>query len=408
MFGTKYFYLSRDQSNEWFVCPKYSTLKDEVLCFMNMSLFNCSYSKSSKLLKHSIGIRSINNGNNALSEENILSIVLYTDYKALSHRLRSTFFKQCKDESIDAQKLRHSVFVNWSKALLETVKCYGTKWRFNKIEALYHNTSFIHYSLFMTKWNAPTSMTQYFNIAVLCCFDDGLILKMSQCSKQRPKYFDCSLITFYGYEHEMLFVESNESMQIVSIRRLLCKNEENLTYFIKAMRLFNKVLNARILSKTERFEMTQSDFAIIQRLMQPNNDCSDYMNASFVQFCSEQTVIRMDVFCLRDKRYYNEYGNVFVHNRHSNLLRFDRICNLFSNVLCIESWDTGHIKTMFLAALKNILIKINKMKKKTKLKKIIIHCDPLHDSFNFNKKRFKSINWNIRKIESWQFVLFRK
>lgn len=71
------------------------------------------------------------------------------------------------------------------------------------------------------------------------CEDDGVILEMSQYPKIRPKYFNCSLVSDCGYEHELLFVGGDKSMDIQSIRSI--KYNEDHRCFIKSMRLFNKV-----------------------------------------------------------------------------------------------------------------------------------------------------------------------
>lgn len=132
------------------------------------------------------------------------------------------------------------------------------------------------------------------------------------------------------------------------------------------------------------------------------------MNESFGQFCNDKKKIKLDTYCLKDQRYYKEYSSLFMHKYHVNLLKFDFICKLFPNALTIESWDTGNITSLYLTALKNMLMMINRMGNKTKLKKIVIHCDPLDEKLKINKQRFKNQNWMIRKTESWELVLCRK
>merc|ERR1712113_683436 len=165
---------------------------------------------------------------------------------------------------------------------------------------------------------------------------------MGQFPKIRPKYFDCSIISSFSYECELLFMPCDKCMDIQSIR--VIKYNEDHKCFIKAMRLFNKVTTANILSKLQRCEIIESDYIIIKRLINKNNNFPKYMNQSFRDYCLGKKRIRMDTFCLRDKRYYYKYNDLFLHRYHRNLLLFDYICELFPNATTIESWDTGELK----------------------------------------------------------------
>eukprot|EP01083_Nonionella_stella_P033917 92797_1 len=412
VFGQRFYYWQTHDTEPWFVEPKYSSFKEEILNLMDVNVFHSCFVKATQLHKGSDVLKAIrsNKDGQTLSVSNLLSIIFYTDCDVLSAKFKSTFYKLTSGESDKAQKERHRMFWNWSKILTETIECYGVPFRFNKIDTLYHNTTFMYYSLFTATFNAPTSMTRYIEVAAMYCDPDGIILELAQFPKIRPKYFDCSLVSSHGIEHELLFIGGDKSMDITSIR--VIKSNEDHQAFIKAMRLFNKVMRATILSKLERCGIIQSDYIIIERLIQlQKNHFPKYMNESFRRCCADKRRIRMDCFCLRDGRHYRPYGSWFMHPYHAiNLVKFEFICRLFPNVLCIESWDTGPIKSLYLAELKNVLIAINKMGDKVKLKRIVIHCDAFQDldvkRLNMQKKRFRQLNWIIRMVEPWQLVLF--
>lgn len=241
------------------------------------------------------------------------------------------------------------------------------------------------------------------------CEDDGVILEMAQYPKIRPKYFDTSLISSYGYEHELLFAPCDKSMDIQSIR--IMKENEDHKLFIKAMRLFCKITNATILSVMERNHRTESDFIIIQKLISNHNNFPSYMNESFREFCASKKRIRFDVYCLTDPRYYNKFEPLFIHSRYKNLLRFDYITKLFPNVEQIESWDTDKIDSLYLIALKTMLMTIDKTNENNKLKKIIIHCAPMDEkelNINMFKQQYKKQNWIIKKSEDFELCLFKR
>jgi len=428
VFGQRYYYWQAYKTDPWFIPNKYKNLKEEMLNNgISSKIYRIAWIKASKLLKSSdplkkmisnlatnAGTKPITYDDNmrpdlALNIDNILSIIFYVDYDEMAFKLKSTFMRLNNNESDISLKMRHSEFHNWSKIMTETISCYGVPLRFTKIDNLYHNTEFMHYSVFTSVFNAPTSMTRYLEVAAMYCEEDGVILEMAQYPKIRPKYFDTSLVSSYGYEHELLFVASDKSMDIQSIR-IIQENEDH-KLFIKAMRLFNKVTNATILSVMERCERTESDFIIIHRLINNYNNFPSYMNESFREFCASKRRIRMDTYCLKDNRYYNKYEPLFIHKYHKNLLKFDYITKLFPNVETIESWDTGNITSLYLTALKNMLIIINKSNKDNKLKKIIIHCDPMDEkllNINMFKQQFKSQNWIIKKSDNWELCLFKR
>lgn len=260
VFGQRYYYWSSYKSHPWFIPKKYNNLKEEMLSNgFPYHLYNLSVIKCKNLLNGSDILKKMKSNNDnygqisqikyddsniisnnlPLQIENLLSLIFYVDFDVFAFKLKSTFMKQYIDETDISLKMRHSVFANWSKIMTETIELYGTSLRFNKISTLYHSTEFMHYGLFTATFNSPTSMTRYLEVATMFTNDDGLILEMTQYPKIRPKYFDTSIISNYGYEHELLFIPSDKTMDIQSIR--IMKENEDHKLFIKAMRLFNKV-----------------------------------------------------------------------------------------------------------------------------------------------------------------------
>lgn len=176
VFGQRYYYWPSHKNNEWYIPQKYMTLKEEMLGLIDINIFNYAYKKAMKLLSESDILKAMKSNNDGealgydikvnmkLSIDNILSIIFYTDYDSLSYQFKATFRKLTSDESNIALKIRHSIYRNWSKILTETVECYGSPFKFNKIDVLYHNTTFMCYGLFTATFNAPTSMTRYLEV----------------------------------------------------------------------------------------------------------------------------------------------------------------------------------------------------------------------------------------------------
>ena len=127
----------------------------------------------------------------------------------------------------------------------------------------------MYFDNFVATFNAPTSTTKQLEVAAIFSDDNkGLVLELEECGSTRNKklcYFDCSLISCYGYEDEKLFFGGIYFLQFRSIH--LMTERQDLRYFIKALTLFGKVLNGWYLQWSIRESIKKVDYRIIKKLI---------------------------------------------------------------------------------------------------------------------------------------------
>ncbi len=98
------------------------------ICSINLGAFSKSYDKAMYLLNHSNAVRSITSAefsfnnpeykylvdnNIALEIENVFSIILYCDFDILSYYFKTTFKKQCLNESYRQLLIRMDQNSEW-------------------------------------------------------------------------------------------------------------------------------------------------------------------------------------------------------------------------------------------------------------------------------------------------------
>jgi len=256
-------------------------------------------------------------------------------------------------------------------------------------------------------------------VAAMFCASDGVVIELSQFPKVRPKFFDCSLISRFGYEHELLFVapenSRSQSMDIASVRLMRgLETAEDHECLVRALRLLQKVISATILSKLERCWLTEMDYTLIERLIAAKTKTKDidakdgslppFMTGSFDAFCASQRRVRLDAFQLSDARFYSRLGALFLDGFVCNLVRVDFVSAMFCGAKVVESWDTGEVDSLFLMKLSKML---RRVPRQSALRKVLIHCDPLSIGLGAQRKRFREIGWRIRRKEDWLIELVR-
>eukprot|EP01084_Bolivina_argentea_P207998 354768_1 len=143
-----------------------------------------------------------------LSEDHIAAMVCYTDNSALCTLFRETYRRKHKDEKIETQKRRHSVFANMGKLLYEAFIFYASK--DSQIQILYHGMSIpLVFSTTYCSFNAPTSTTTESSIATEFGNDTGIVIKFeSSESSQYIRTLDMGLFSCFDRESEHLIFET--------------------------------------------------------------------------------------------------------------------------------------------------------------------------------------------------------
>eukprot|EP01084_Bolivina_argentea_P121721 215692_1 len=249
-FGHKYYYWNFYRDNEYLDCgpnegyrkcdfyveQKYDNIKQEtlenIIYRLKNVVFETALEKAKQYAKSSMAKRMKSHGvelsefmeitpGTILQEENILVIVLYSDYYELCSNMRSTFMMS-ENETLIGLKARNSEYSNMSRLLFETVELYGTSVYNSKVNVFYHNISHHIFAAFVLYLSAPTSTTATFQVTKTLLHNsnisDGLILELvKQNNYSSIKCFDVRWISSHNNEDERLFIGSNRPLQIRSI-----------------------------------------------------------------------------------------------------------------------------------------------------------------------------------------------
>eukprot|EP01084_Bolivina_argentea_P253653 426185_1 len=369
-FGPRYNYWGNNLNHGSPLETKYKSIKDEIIGNMIFSLsidvFDQAYKKAENLMNNSTKIKSIKRNYAAspyflrgeLNIENVLSIILYTDFDTLSYNFSRTFRKINKHESDNEMTQRHREYSNWSKTLMETVNCYGTMMKRSNVSVYYHGVSLVYFETFISKFNSPTSTTTKLTVAAIFAQNDGIVIEITDGTygSEYIRHFNCSFISCFGNEDERLFIQppsrNDGSLYIASIRNI--STNESYGDFVTAISKFGKLIKG-----DENIKMLPVSLQIIESLISNTNNYPNYVSKSFKKWCAvkKQILIVMENSPWKLLQY-------FLFNGVNNLLRFDKINDVFKNIeqiTCIAA-ETVLDLAKYFDNLLQILTTINEMK----------------------------------------------
>eukprot|EP01084_Bolivina_argentea_P061961 113269_1 len=145
--------------------------------------------------------------NSPLSEEHILSLIVYSHDSTFCTAFRETYRKTHDKESDTDQISRHEEYAWFGRRIYESFVFYGS---INAaIKTLYHGISTpLLFTTFYCTFNTPTSTTTAQSVAT-GFGQNGIIVKMVSCeSMQYIKTIDMSLFTCFYHEEEHLIFET--------------------------------------------------------------------------------------------------------------------------------------------------------------------------------------------------------
>ena len=145
-------------------------------------------------------------GNGAIiSKDRIMSLLLYTDYTALSSDFTSTFRKSNPFEPIQATIQRHRSYYWWGKFLRETVDVYGLVHRTGLSGPFYCGMSTIMtMPQFAIKLFSPTSTSCKIAVATKFSAGSGIIIEFDNGggTSRQLRGFDASCFSRFREEDE--------------------------------------------------------------------------------------------------------------------------------------------------------------------------------------------------------------
>eukprot|EP01084_Bolivina_argentea_P084624 152977_1 len=372
---------------------KYQTLKHELLnnkiFTMTQELLEAAFDKAEFLLKHTDKIKRLNccgdysdicgiKSNRPITIDNILSILLYTDYDTLSFKFSSTFRKLEINETFFEVQRRNQEYFHWSKLLCETVNCYGNRVDDTEINVFYHGVSLLYFTKFIAEFNAPTSTTTKLQIATVFAKTDGIILELHKCYECCSlRYFNCSFISDFGNEEERLFIQPprcfKRDLKFVSIRNM--STDENYKGYIKSLTLFQKIIDYKKHKLPDNLQIDVEYIDNINKLiLSAINQATDTeQSPNYILKCFQKWARKIKTIAV-SFHILNKHCKKLkiLHGEIDNLLCFDKVNIIFENLEEIKCWSMGDITVNHLTALLPMLQSINSLKY-SKLNKIELY-----------------------------------
>eukprot|EP01084_Bolivina_argentea_P000019 44_1 len=457
---------------DWYIVKKYDTLKEEMLLCMkeneiDISSFNEAVAKAIFLFSHSKTIKKmksrdenpkyggsvINYGmptSTPINVSNILCIIFYCDFSKLSCEFSATFRKKFPNETDESLKRRNSKFWNLSKLLIETVHLYGNALNYmenemtddysNKskiydiqIPVLYHGISFLYFNSFLCRFCSPTSMTTQLEVATMFSGNSGIICEIEQygykSTGHHPYYFNCSFISRFALENEMLFIGgtgwnllANDNiydgglLQFRSLRNI--EKEENYIWCIRALLILNIVINGKQLNWMQKKEFVKPIkwyCDIIYHLLSQikitdekniNKIFPVYIEKCTKKFIKSKKILTIDMYFLHND--YSSFIKLFPFSLEkgcTNLLLFDHVATVFDECeqIILNMNGSDLFQTISLKLIRNlidILLRISNDKRvKLRLIKLVRFKFATNLNLKIILKLFENSNckWSVNE-----------
>eukprot|EP01084_Bolivina_argentea_P253462 425744_1 len=261
--------------------PKYSCLKDELLCneFWPLTLqqFDRLLIKAINMhqialigdYKHELICKYYDYEYNIIRNDpigikHILSIIIYTDMSHFCSAYRKTY-RRIEDETTDEQVTnRHIQLYNYARCLLEAVEFFGEEMD-AEMKVFHGLDKVMNFHKFTAYFNQPISTSKSFRTAQMFSKGIGIILGLQSGSElvnntcKIPKYLSVSFLSSFPNEDEKLFYGSSLRFKIYNI----IEAETNKGHLKEMLMLnnFQKMLN------NQTVEWNKQSHKMIDRLV---------------------------------------------------------------------------------------------------------------------------------------------
>eukprot|EP01084_Bolivina_argentea_P062117 113580_1 len=256
-----------------------------------------------------------------------MCIYIYCAYDKLCNNFNKIFQMQIKKNISNYYWL--------SKILIETVECYNSYFYNNnpyKWHYFYHgitaNMLYEFDGLFILSFNGPISTSGFVDVPTIFSGNNGIILELSKYNITTMTYFNCSWISPYSAEQEMLFFGGGNNLLLQSVNIRLLEINVDCGDYIKAIRNFYCFLNNNINDIIPCMNMDNNNEEMIinelidQYLGIQNNQFPKYINNIFANICKKCKQIHINIDNMYE--YYESFISIFWSDI-DNLLRFDKM-----------------------------------------------------------------------------------
>ena len=353
---------------DWYIEPKYESMKQEVLQGNNSSLSSIEYINTYKKAQYkhkAIGpnvrgafplfamVYNIKTGS-AITMKHILSLLLYTNHTQLSAEFSRSFRKIKSGESDQSLKDRHSLYGNMAKYIKETVECFGTTLDESTIKQFYHGIAGeMLFQGFKTHFCAPTSTTLQYDTATTFATQNGSkngIIITIKNDHSTNFFFNCISFSDYGYESEMLFISGYHQLEIIGV----CCMSDNTQYdeWITTLMFFQLCFLDGDASSSAITERVKSQIKVLfdYGLKDCNNNNDDkqiipkYVYKLFQNILQKTELIQINIgFLNNDIAYIDERGKQYgfkslksYYLNEDNQVKWNVIKSLFPSLKTIR------------------------------------------------------------------------
>ena len=324
-FGIRWYYWKKYRQSAFYVTPKFSDFKTELLqnniCSLDIQDWDAAFQSAAQYIETQKAKKTKCNGsplmwyygiekNTTLSLNHLLSMVIYCNYDNLQFQYSKTFRKTEEIQDRDEIKKQNSQFCHWSKLLRETVEIFGTRMRSTPNVRFYHGISCeLLIPTTISKFNGPTSLTT--ELAVAASFSDGngLILELSQYGLDCA-YFNCSWISRYSSEQERVICGGYQPLKISSI--MLTRLEHDYRKYIKAINIIQSLISDKYNCEYGIKKPIKRIISAFLRNKKSKHSMPEYVQKLWKYFCLawKQEII-ICVPYLNNSKFYKPLKNMF-------------------------------------------------------------------------------------------------
>eukprot|EP01083_Nonionella_stella_P233048 821504_1 len=312
--------------------PKYTSLKEEIqnnsICQLTRDQLNQSVTKAYQLLQTSQAKATtafryprqeilvprfqgwcrhadIKKGT-PLSVDNILCLVLYTDWSELSTQFSATFRSKTPFETITFTKNRNREFAVWSRLMRETIPCFGDMGNMRHIDGWNECgvasgpffcgiSSVVAMPSFNIELQAPTSTTSQLEVAVRFAGEYGITIQLNNnghLHAYRIPSWDCSWLSNYPGEDERLWMGGSAlfGMKLETVR--IIGKGANFDPYFKALFYLDCMLTSNNIQGTQK--PTSSDYLMLYELINTSK-APKYVQKTLESYTKNKTDISIDM-----------------------------------------------------------------------------------------------------------------
>eukprot|EP01084_Bolivina_argentea_P300976 519107_1 len=326
------------------VSKKYVNLKDEILnnaiCHVNADVWTQVQTKVEQYLQCDRVRRSFNDSNHNYhwNTTKLTVIVLYTDYDDLSYKFSESFRKIKSNETTEQLVSRHRNYYWFASTLLNTVNCHSYGYR-NSCQ--YHGIStMMSFNTTIAQFNHPTSTTKRIEVASHFATNSGIILQLKifkdSWGHGYVKYLDCSWISVYANEDEMLYFRSG-ALQFSNI--IICATGNTCKQFLHPFNILISAMNGDSINKSDYMSesVSKKEQKLILSMLKNKIKVDDeYFMSIFNQYRKNKMYVKLDIYYITRKGFggYTFLADLLLTQPNDVLnswIHMKMVLNLFVN-----------------------------------------------------------------------------